>query len=81
MIRILVTLYHIAIALLAVGLLLALFIVVSYVLSDALLWYFFEIDMLEWVSDFSGLDISGFFGDLFGESEPSQEKELQLLSQ
>ena len=45
MIRILVTLYHIAIALLAVGLLLALFIVVTYVLSDALLWYFFEIDI------------------------------------
>ena len=81
MIRMLVTLYHIAIALLAVGLLLALFIVVTYVLSDALLWYFFEIDMLEWVSDVSGLDISGFFGDLFGESEPSQEKELQFLSQ
>ena len=81
MIRMLVTLYHIAIALLAVGLLLALFITVSYVLSDALLWYFFEIDMLEWVSDVSGLDISGFFGDLFGESEPSQEEELQFLSQ
>ena len=81
MIRILVTLYHIAIALLAVGLLLALFIVVTYVLSDALLWYFFEIDMLEWASDVSGLDISGFFGDLFGESEPSQEEELQFLSQ
>ena len=73
MIRMLITLYHIAIAVLAVGLLLALIFVVSYVLLDALLWYFFEVDILEWISDVSGLDISGFFEDLFGEDEPPKE--------
>ena len=57
MLRIFITSYHIFIGIVAVSLLLALVVTVSFFLVESLLSYFFSIDLIDWIHRATGLDL------------------------
>ena len=60
MLRFLATLYHILIALVAVSMRLAVILVVTYILAEGILAYFFDIELLDWFQRATGVDVEDF---------------------
>ena len=60
------TLYHLSVAALGLGIVLGLFVVVAYILTGAVLAFFFGIEIGGWVADNLGWDFGLRFG--FGPS-------------
>ena len=58
--RFLATLYHIMIACLALGMILAMFVLMSYWLVDGLLTHYFGVNLGQWLRDTLGFEWRGF---------------------
>jgi hypothetical protein len=66
--RALATLYHLIVAFTAVSLLIAMMLTVLFGLSQGVLSYFFGIDLLQWLGEQIGVDLTGIL-----ESDPAPE--------